>query len=112
MLKSAIRQSLEVIERLNDLIKIREGFPRDDIIWINTVTFHPEYQAQGYGPELMKGLIEIVEGLESHTRMRTYVNLNNWPSLRLYMKVGFDKMVKIAGNKVYTDKAEAHVLVE
>ena len=91
---------------------VYHGYPKDDIFWINAVTFHPEFQAQGYGTELFKRLIEIVEGLGSYTRMRTYVNLNNWPSLRLCVKVGLDKMVEIAGDKVYTDKAEAHILIE
>jgi len=60
----------------------------------------------------MKGLIEIVKQLGSYTRMRSYVPLNNWRSLRLCVKVGLDRMVEIVGDKTLTDKAEAHVLVE
>jgi hypothetical protein len=60
----------------------------------------------------LKGLIEIVEGLGSYTRMQTYVNLKNWPSLRMCVKAGMDRMVEIAGDKVHTDKTEAHILVE
>lgn len=88
------------------------GFPRDDIFWINIIAIHPDFQAQGFGSELLKGLIETVAELRSYTCMRTYVSLTNWPSLRMCVKAGMNKMVEIAGDKVYTDKAEAHVLVE
>ena len=91
---------------------VYHGFPEDDIFWINTLTLHPKFQGQGYGPELMEGLIEIVKQLGSYTRMRSYVSLTNWRSLRLCVKVGLDKMVEIVGDKNLTDKAEAHVLVE
>jgi diamine N-acetyltransferase len=88
------------------------GFPEADIFWINTVTFHPKYQRQGYGTELLKGLMETVRRLGSYTRMRSYVCLTNWPSLRSCVKAGLNKMVEITGDKVLTDKAIAYVLVE
>ena len=97
---------------LAGFLGVYHGFPQDDILWINTLTFHPKYQGVGYGPELMAGLSEIVEQLGSYSRIRTYVSLTNWPSLRLCVKVGLDKMVEVVGDKVYSDKAEAHVLLE
>ena len=86
---------------------VYHGFPEDDIFWITVVTFDPDHQGKGYGPELMKGLIEIVKQLGSYTRMRSYVSLTNWPALRSCVKIGLDRMVEIVG-----DKADAHVLVE
>ena len=93
-------------------IGLYHGFPEDEIIWINTLTFHPKFQAKGYGPELMKGLMENVRQLGCYTRIRSFVNLTNWPSLRLCVKAGLNKMIEIVGDKVHTDNAEAHVLVE
>jgi ribosomal protein S18 acetylase RimI-like enzyme len=103
------------LENSNGLIGflgVYHGFPQTDIFWINTLTFHPKYQGMGYGPELMVGLSEIVKQLGDYSRMRTYVELTNWPSLRLCVKVGMNKMVEIVGDKDHSDKAEAHVLLE
>ena len=88
------------------------GFPKADIFWINSVTLSPDFQGMGYGPELMEGLIEILKGLGFYTRVRSYVSLKNWPSLRLCVKVSLNKMVEVAGDKVYDENAEAHMLVE
>ena len=85
---------------------------REYFRWISIIAIHPEFQAQGFGSERLKDLIEGVAELGSYSCRRTYVNLNNWPSLRMRMKAGMNKMVEIAGDKVYTDQAEAHVLVE
>jgi ribosomal protein S18 acetylase RimI-like enzyme len=101
-----MRSSDELIGYLG----VYHGFPKDDILWINTLTLHPKFQGKGYGTELMMGLSEIVKQLESYTQMRTYVALNNWRSLRLCVKVGLNKMVEIAGDKVHSD--QAHVLLE
>ncbi len=91
---------------------VYHGFPEEDVFWINAITFRPEFQGKGFGPELMEGLCVIVVQLGSYTRMRTYVALNNWPSLRLCLKAGLDRMLEIVGDKVHTDQAEAHVLLE
>lgn len=98
--------------KLIGFIGVYHGFPECDIFWINTVTLHPKYQGKGYGTELLEGLVENVKQLKSYTRMRTFVSLTNWPSLRLCIKAGLNRMVEIAGDKVHSEVAEAHVLVE
>jgi len=99
-------------DELIGFLGVYHGFPSEDVFWINAVTFHPKFQGRGYGPELMLGLCEIVKQLGGYTRMRSYVSLTNWPSLRLCVKVGLNKMVEIVGDKVHSEGAEAHLLVE
>ena len=103
---------LDSAGELMGFLGVYHGFPTEDVFWINAVTFDPKYQAKGYGPELLGGLCEEVKQLGSYTRIRSYVLLTNWPSLRLCVKVGLNRMLAIVGDKVYSDKAEAHVLVE
>jgi diamine N-acetyltransferase len=91
---------------------VYHGFPDANTFWINAITFHPDFQGKGYGPELMLRLGEIAGQLGGYTRMRTYVELTNWPSLRLCVKAGLDKIVEIVGVKVQADNAEAHALLE
>jgi len=99
-------------QELIGFLGVYHGFPQEDVFWINTVTFHSKYQGFGYGAELLFGLSEIVLQLGSYTCMRTYVSLNNFRSLRLCVKVGLNKMLEIAGDKVYSEQAQAHVLLE
>jgi len=91
-------------------LAVYHGFPQEDVFWINAITFHPDYQGLGYGPELFLALSEVVHELGSYTCIRSYVSLNNWPSLKLCVKVGMNKMLEIARDPVHSD--QAHVLLE
>ena len=93
-------------------LAVYHGFPDEATFWINAVTFHPQFQGKGYGPELLLRLGEIAGQLGGYTRMRAYVELTNWPSLRLCVKAGLDKIIEIVGDKVHTENTEAHVLLE
>lgn len=86
------------------------GFPTQDVFWMSVITFHPDYQGMGYGPELFLALSEIVRELGCYTCMRSYVSLDNWPSLKLCIKVGMNKMLEVAGDPVHSD--QAHILLE
>ncbi len=97
---------------LMGFLAVYHGFPDEGTFWINTLTLHPRFQGQGYGRELLLGLSDIVARLGGYRCMRTYVSLTNWPSLRLCVKVGLNRMVDIAGDRVHTEEAEAHVLLE
>lgn len=93
-------------------IAMYHGFPQPDTFWINCLVFHPDYQGKGYGSELITRWSKLVKESGGYTRMESFVNLKNWPSLRLCTKAGFNKIVKIVGDKVHTDKAEAYLLLE
>lgn len=98
--------------RLIGFLAAYHGFPSPDTFWVNVLAFHPRFQDKGYGKELMNRLSDVVRELETYTRMRTCVNLKNWPSLRLCVREGFDKIVHIAGDKVLSGEAESHIILE
>ena len=97
---------------LMGLLATYHGFPAADVFWIHTLAISPEYQGQGYGPELIRGLSHEVEQLGMYSRMQLYVYLKNWRALRFWTRAGFDRVVEIRGDKVYSDQAQAHVLLE
>lgn len=99
-------------DELIGFLGVYHGFPQANVFWINTLTFHPDFQRQGYGSELLNGLIQIVKELESYTCMRSYVAHNNLPSLRMCVKVGFNKMLEIAGEQISSENTEVHILLE
>jgi len=97
--------------QLVGFLGVYHGFPRDEVFWINTITLGPEFQAKGYGPELITELSNIVGKLQSYRQIRTFVNLKNWPSLRLCTKIGLNRMVEIVGDKTYSENSDAHVML-
>jgi ribosomal protein S18 acetylase RimI-like enzyme len=91
---------------------VYHGFPEEDVLWVTVLAFHPAFQHMGYGQELMRGLDAEVNQLGPYTRMRLFASLKNWPGLRFWTQAGFDRVVVIAGDKVYSDEADAHVMLE
>ena len=88
------------------------GFPEEDVFWVTVLAIHPAFQHMGYGQELLRGLDAAVEQLGTYTRMQLFASLKNWPALRFWTQAGFDRIVVIAGDKVYADDADAHVMLE
>jgi ribosomal protein S18 acetylase RimI-like enzyme len=91
---------------------VYHGFPEEDILWITVLAFDPAFQHMGYGQELVRGLGDVVKQLGTYTRMRLFASLKNWPALRFWTQAGFDQIVVIAGDKVYSAEADAHVMLE
>jgi ribosomal protein S18 acetylase RimI-like enzyme len=91
---------------------VYHGFPEEDVLWVTVLAIHPQFQHRGYGQVLMRGLDGVVKQLGTYTRMRLFASLKNWPGLRFWTQAGFDKVVLIAGDKVYSEEADAHVMLE
>lgn len=91
---------------------VYHGFPEEDIFWITVLAFDPAFQHVGYGQELVRGLDTTVRRLGAYTRMRLFAWLKNWPALRFWSQAGLDRIVVIAGDKVYSADADAHVMLE
>jgi L-amino acid N-acyltransferase YncA len=98
--------------RLIGFLAVYHGFPGADTLWVNVLAFHPHFQGKAYGKELMQRLGDTVKGLVPYTRMRTCVNLKNWPSLRLCVGQGFDKIVHISGDKVHSAEGNLYIILE
>lgn len=101
-----LRSSGELIGFLG----VYHGFPQPDVFWINAFTFHPDCQGTGYGPELFLALSEMVRQLGSYACMRSYVSLDNLPSLKMCVKVGMNSILEVAGDPSHPD--QWHVLLE
>ncbi len=91
---------------------VYHGFPEEDVFWVTVLAFDPAFQYMGYGQELVRGLDTTVKQLGTYTRMRLFASLKNWTALRFWTQAGFDRVVVIAGDKVYSDEADAHVMLE
>jgi ribosomal protein S18 acetylase RimI-like enzyme len=94
------------------LLTMYHGFPADDVFWVHTLALALRFQGQGYGPELIRGLCGTVTQLGTYTRMQLFAHLKNWRALRFWTSAGFDRVVEIRGDKVYSADANAYVRLE
>jgi GNAT superfamily N-acetyltransferase len=91
---------------------VYHGFPSADVFWLNVLAIRPGFQGKGYGRELVRGLSDVVRQLGTFTHMQMFVSLKHWPALRFWSQGGFDKIVRIVGDKVLADTTHAHVMLE
>lgn len=98
----AIRLDTEIIGYL----EYYEGFPAKDILFIAFLYIHPDYQKNGLGQQVVGRLSELAKAL-AYKRVRINVYLKNWPALRFWTKMGFNRIWKVYGDKVYSESTFA-----
>jgi len=87
------------------------GYPVKDIVWIAFFVIDPSCQSRGFGQEVIRSFISLAKKA-GFSKLQLAVALKNWPALRFWTKLGFDKVVKITGDRVYSENAYAHVVLE
>jgi GNAT superfamily N-acetyltransferase len=104
-------QSIHLSSRgqLIGFVGFYHGFPDAETLWMNVIAIHPSFQRQGYGSEAMEGLGSQARQTGTFARMRGYIWLENLPSLRFHVGVGFDRIVTVAEDKRF---GGVHVLLE
>ena len=60
-------------------LAVYHGLPTANFVYVNYLLIHPDFQGQGYGQELVRGLCDQVKSL-GYTGMRTLVDVKNWPT--------------------------------
>ena len=48
----------------------------------------------------------------NYKKIRLGVHLKNWPALRFWTKIGFDKIIDIVGDELYSADTFASVILE
>ncbi len=86
---------------------VYHGFPDTETLWVAILAIHTDYQGKQFGQEVTSGLIEEARKLESFSRVGLTVGIKNWPALRFWIKNGFTTILKLDGDKVYSDKTFA-----
>jgi ribosomal protein S18 acetylase RimI-like enzyme len=103
---------LKATSQLIGFADVYHGYPTPDTFWVGFLGIHPAYQSQGYGRECVQGLIDVVTGLRAYSGIRLGVALKNWPALRFWTKAGFNRVVEIRGDKVYSEQSFAFLYLE
>jgi ribosomal protein S18 acetylase RimI-like enzyme len=92
-------------------LEMYHGFPTENICWITHLAINPEFQGKGYGQELVGSLSDNLKSL-GYTAMRLLVDVKNWPALRFWSQMGFDKIIQYLGDKILSEKTFAHLILE
>ena len=79
------------------------GYPAKDVFYIGWLFINPDYQNNGYAQEFVNYIIGEAAKL-GFTESRIGVHLKNWPALRFWTQLGFDKILGIVGDKEYSEK--------
>ncbi len=103
---------LKATRHLIGFAEVYHGYPTADVFWVGFLGIHPDQQHQGYGMEFVQGLIEVVAGLRAYSAVRLGVALKNWPALRFWTSVGFNHIVEMRGDKVYSEQSFAFLYLE
>lgn len=90
------------------LFELYQGYPENRDLYIGLFAVDPSWRGQGYGKELVKGIISIADSLDYET-VRAAVDLKNWGALRFWIGCGFKEAVKVSGDREHGEDAFARM---
>jgi len=92
----SLKSSSEII----GFIEFYQGYPDKEVLYIGTLLFSEDYRNKGYGQEIMsKSFTEAIEA--GFQQVRLGVALKNWQGIYFWTKLGFDRIIKFSGDKVF-----------
>lgn len=93
------------------VIELYNGYLSEDVLAIGWIFILPEYQKSGYAKEAMNLIFEEAKRAD-YKKLELGVHLKNWPAIRFWHKLGFDKIVKIDGDEVHSENTFASLILE
>lgn len=73
------------------------------------IGFHRDHQHYGYAQEFVNYIIGEAAKL-GFSESRIGVHLKNWPALRFWTQLGFDKILGIGGDKEHSEKTFSTII--
>jgi diamine N-acetyltransferase len=99
-------------EEIVGIIECCYGYPTQEYFCISDIEIKKEYQHQGIGQEVVRRVISDIYETNEYTHLYVCVGLLNWPSLRFWSKLGFNKITNIFGDKEYSNNCFSSVILE
>jgi diamine N-acetyltransferase len=83
--------------------ELYHGYPEKEIFYIGWLFIHPDHQHNGYAQEFVNYVVCEASKI-GFTEARIGVQLKNWPALRFWTQLGFDKILGTVGDKDHSEK--------
>ncbi len=82
---------------LNDKIIALDKYTKieDNVIWLEGLRVHPEYQGQGYGKEMVEKFLQLIEDNEYYTNLRFMTSSGNEKTIKMAEDFGFEKHLEL-----------------
>lgn len=111
ILASVKLQAVSYKQKVIGFIELYHGYPTTTTLWIGTFLIHKDFQQQGFGLEVIHQLCQEAQKIGYKT-IELGVALKNWAGIRFWTKLGFDKIKRHWGAKVYTPENFAGIVLE
>lgn len=107
-LKSIFLKENEVLIGFSDLYL---GYPSDNTAWISLMVLDSHFRGNGYAKEAMDAIAQECRVI-GFKKIGIGVYLKNWPALKFWTTIGFDKITGISGDEDFGENAFAIVKLE
>ena len=84
------------------------GYPREETLYVGDLFVEPLWQGQGLGQEAVLSLEQVAAEC-GFREIRLAVGLKNWLALRFWVKLGYDRITKISGDRTFAPEAFANL---
>lgn len=105
--KKELYQSKSLYNTKGQLIGFSElyhGYPEEGVFYIGWLFIHPDHQHNGYAQEFVNYILHEASKI-GFTEARIGVHLKNWPALRFWTQLGFDKILGVVGDKEHSEQS-------
>ncbi len=109
-------QNQTIVDKSNNTVigwfEFYHGYPSNDIFWIGSLFLHPEKKGRGYGKEVVTELINQLKVKPYYRSIQLGVYLRNWSALNFWFHMGFNKIIKFAGDREFSESKNGKMCLE
>jgi ribosomal protein S18 acetylase RimI-like enzyme len=95
-------------EELLGLLSVYRGYPTTETLYIGHIFMRPRWQRRGIGREVTEELERRAERA-GYREIRVAVGLRNWPALRFWIALNYDRITQIVGDPEYREHTYADI---
>jgi ribosomal protein S18 acetylase RimI-like enzyme len=90
------------------IVSVYCGYPNEDTLYLGDLFIRPDWQGQRFGTEIVSAL-EQAAAKAGFREVRLAVGLKNWPALRFWMGMGYNRITSISGSRRFAPDAFANL---
>ncbi|MDQ7094568.1 GNAT family N-acetyltransferase [Desulfosporosinus sp. PR] len=91
--------------------ELYHGYPEKEVFFIGWLFIHPDHQHKGYAQEFVNNVVFEASRIGFYAA-RVGVHLKNWPALRFWSQLGFDKIMGIIGDREHSENTYSVLKLE